>query len=124
MLFHLLIGAGDAAALAENEIGSRHPALLALRNVIKVAWDYGICELSIPLLLGRRLDDEAACIRRAETVLKCLKGYMIEMTTFSLGEDGRTIELVLPRAAPLTLMNHLANILVPSVFRVINPVTV
>ncbi|XP_018020079.1 protein C12orf4 [Hyalella azteca] len=105
-----------------SSITSRHPVILGLRNVLKVACLCDITTLSLPLLLVSRLTEElsaAWCQRRAEIVYKCVKGFMMEMTSWG-GSEMNTLQFVLPQNISEAQFQALAAML-PSIFRVSNP---
>jgi hypothetical protein len=71
LIFHLVYD--DSSA----DMNSRHPCILGLRNILKVANRYDCHQLTIPALLKHEMKEEMTmqwCIRRAELVLKCTKG--------------------------------------------------
>ncbi|CAB3222900.1 unnamed protein product [Arctia plantaginis] len=120
VVFHLIV---DDSELRSGDITSRHPAILGLRNILKAACSNDITSLSIPLLLRHEMSEEmtvAWCARRAELVLKCAKGFMLEAAGWG-GADLRTLHFVLPPATRPPLFATLAHLL-PSIFRISNPV--
>ncbi|KAL4711586.1 hypothetical protein ACJJTC_003603 [Scirpophaga incertulas] len=121
LVFHLV---GDDAALRAGDITSRHPAMLGLRNVLKAAACNDVSSISIPLLLRHELSEEttaAWCLRRAELVLKCVKGFVIECGSAGGGACLATIHFVAPPNTAPDLFAALANLL-PTIFRTSNPV--
>ncbi|XP_047035896.1 protein C12orf4 homolog [Helicoverpa zea] len=120
VVFHLIV---DDSSLRSGDITSRHPAILGLRNILKAACSNDITSISIPLLLRHEMSEEmtaAWCVRRAELVLKCVKGFMLEAAGWG-GAELRTLHFALPpRAAPATFAALAA--LTPNIFRVSNPV--
>ncbi|XP_059062974.1 protein C12orf4 homolog [Achroia grisella] len=122
LVFHLV---ADDAALRSGDITSRHPAILGLRNILKAACCNDVTTISLPLLLRHDLDEEttaAWCGRRAELVLKCVKGFVLEAGGWG-GAELRTLQFAAPpRTAPalfMALAHHL-----PEIFRLSNPVKV
>ena len=88
--------------LKSPEINSRHPVILGLRNILKIAYIYDISHVSIPLLLLHQMNEDITiqwCLRRAELILKCVKGFMIELSSLlSLNEnENKTIQFVVPK---------------------------
>jgi len=76
-IFHLFVG----KLHAEKTIESRHPTLLALRTVIRECAQAELSSLQIPLLLTNTMQETMTapwCLRRAELVMKCIKGFLIE----------------------------------------------
>ncbi|VVC90050.1 unnamed protein product [Leptidea sinapis] len=60
------------------------------------------------------------CLRRAELVLKCVKGFMLE-TSAAGGTDLRTLTVLLPAAAPQLF--QASGQLLTSIFRLASPKT-
>lgn len=93
--------------IRSSEVNSRHPVILGLRNILKIAHLNDIRNLSIPLLLTHELTADTTmqwCLKRAELVLKCVKGFMIEMAFLSSANDeNRTIQFVVPKVFRLKL---------------------
>lgn len=116
VIFHLVHD--DSTA----EMNSRHPCILGLRNILKIASRYDCHQLTIPALLKHQMSEEmtmAWCIRRAELVLKCTKGFMIESSSWS-GVELSTLQLLLPQDISEELFSTISS-MVPSIFRVANP---
>lgn len=118
IIFHLI---SDEASNSPEEINSRHPVILGLRNILKTASRYDVTNLSIPALLRHEMSEDMTvpwCVRRAELVFKCAKGFMIESASWG-GSELNTLQLVLPRDISEELFGILAN-MVPHVFRLAN----
>ena len=119
-VFHLV---SDESVLSP-EISSRHPLLMGLRNVLKTAYLSDVTTISLPLLLVHEMSENMTlqwCLRRAELVFKCVKGFMIEMASLTPTSDGnRTLKFVLPEGIQEQLFLSLAAML-PSIFRLSNP---
>lgn len=118
VIFHLI---SDEASNSPEEINSRHPVILGLRNILKMASRYDVTNLSIPALLRHEMSEDMTvpwCVRRAELVFKCAKGLMIESASWG-GSELSTLQLVLPRDISDELFTILAN-MVPHVFRLSN----
>ena len=56
------------------------------------------------------------CVRRAEMVLKCIKGFVMENAVWA-GKDPHTFQFVVPEEATQQMFDELSNT-VSSVFRV------
>ncbi|VDP33909.1 unnamed protein product [Heligmosomoides polygyrus] len=87
LVFHLVVD----DALHSIDISSRHPCLNGIRNIIRLTMRLGITSLRIPLLLVEKASENmtiAWCLRRAEMVYKCVKGYLMEVP------DGEVVELL------------------------------
>lgn len=116
VIFHLVYD--DSTA----EMNSRHSTILGLRNILKIASRYDCHQLTIPALLKHQMSEEMTmpwCIRRAELVLKCTKGFMIESSSWS-GVELSTLQLLLPQDISEELFSTISS-MVPSIFRVANP---
>lgn len=89
-------------SIKSPDISSRHPVILGLRNIMKIAYIYDIAHISIPLLLLHQMNEDITvqwCLKRAELVLKCVKGFMIEMSSLMSINDNenKTIQFVVPK---------------------------
>lgn len=118
VVFHMVID----DSLRSSDINSRHPAILGLRNVLKMACSNDVTTLTVPLLLAHHMTEEmtvAWCAKRAELVLKCVKGFMIEMASWG-GSELKNLQFVVPEGISDEVFVSLAAML-PSVFRVSNP---
>ncbi|XP_067141961.1 FERRY endosomal RAB5 effector complex subunit 3 isoform X2 [Centruroides vittatus] len=118
VVFHLVTD----DSLRQAEINSRHPVILGLRNILRVAHERDICTITIPLLLVHEMSEEMTiqwCLKRAELVFKCVKGFMIEMASL-VGEETRTVQFLVPKGISEGLFSSLSSML-PSIFRVSNP---
>ncbi|KAK8722075.1 hypothetical protein OTU49_012466 [Cherax quadricarinatus] len=112
--------------LRSGDINSRHPVILGLRNVLKVACLGDITTLTIPLLLTLTMSEQEMtmswCQKRAELVYKCIKGFMMEMTSWG-GAEMKNMQFLVPKGISEELFQHLAAML-PNIFRVSNPLVV
>ncbi|CAH0720983.1 unnamed protein product, partial [Brenthis ino] len=120
VLFHLVV---DDESLKSGDITSRHPAILGLRNVLKAACCNDVTSVAIPLLLRHEITEEmtaAWCLRRAELVLKCVKGFALEAHGGG-GAALRTLTAAVPGALAPGVFAALAALL-PAIFRVAGPV--
>lgn len=119
VVFHLVTD----DSLKTNEVNSRHQIMSSLRNILRVAHMYDIKTISIPLLLVDEMDEEiltvAWCLKRAEIVLKCVKGFLIEMASLSTGVEQGTIQFLVPKGISEELFASLAS-LIPEIFRLAN----
>jgi hypothetical protein len=82
----------------KTDLSSRHPLILGLRCILKACCRYDIKTLTLPLLLTHRMGEQMTInwvLKRAELVLKCIKGFMIEFVQWGSLES-RTIQFVLP----------------------------
>eukprot|EP00042_Codosiga_hollandica_P037906 m.303485 g.303485 ORF g.303485 m.303485 type:complete len:631 (-) comp55250_c0_seq2:34-1926(-) len=95
VVIHLVVAPDEA--LGDNLL-SRSSVLAGLRNVISYAFKHGIFKLTLPLLMWHTLTEEMNtrwCLRRAETVLKCVKGYIMENAVWASPEP-RTFQFIVP----------------------------
>jgi len=120
VVFHLV---SDESVMS-SEVSSRHPIMLGLRNILKTAYLSDITTIALPLFLSHEMSEHMTmqwCLRRAELVFKCVKGFMIEMASVVPSHEGnRTIKFVLPEGIQEQLFSSLATML-PSIFRLSNP---
>lgn len=119
-VFHLV---SDESVLSAD-ISSRHPLVMGLRNVLRTAYLSDVTTICLPLLLVHEMSENMTlqwCLRRAELVFKCVKGFMIEMASMTpTNEANRTLKFVLPEGIQDQLFSSLAAML-PSIFRLSNP---
>ncbi|XP_013196140.1 protein C12orf4 homolog [Amyelois transitella] len=119
VVFHLV--ADDDAV--SGDISSRHPVIMGLRNILKAACANDITTISLPLLLRHDLTEEctvAWCSRRAELVLKCVKGFVLEAFGWG-GARPATLQVAAPPNTSPQVFASLAALL-PAIFRVSAPV--
>lgn len=86
VIFHLI---SDEPINSPSEINSRHPVILGLRNILKTASRHDVTTLTIPALLRHEMSEDMTvqwCMRRAELVFKCAKGFMIESASWGGAE--------------------------------------
>jgi len=116
---------GHAPLTSAERVNSRHPVVMGLRSVLKTASLCGVTTLTIPLLLTMSLTDEMTsvswCLRRAELVFKCVKGFMMEVASCGGGEDLKTLQFVVPKDIDQDVFNRLTSMLA-SIFRSSNPI--
>uniref|UniRef100_A0A1B6G7P0 Uncharacterized protein n=1 Tax=Cuerna arida TaxID=1464854 RepID=A0A1B6G7P0_9HEMI len=118
VVFHMVVD----DSLRSNDINSRHPTILGLRNILKTACSSDITTLTVPVLLTHEMTEEmtvAWCNKRAELVFKCVKGFMIEMASWG-GSDLKNLQFLVPKGISEDVFANLAAML-PSIFRVSNP---
>lgn len=119
---HVVFHVVSDDSLRLPDISSRHPIILGLRNVLRVAHERDICNVTLPLLLVHELSEEMTipwCLKRAELVFKCIKGFMIEMASL-VGEETRTVQFLVPQGISEDLFASLSGML-STIFRVSNP---
>uniref|UniRef100_A0A0K0ET41 Macro domain-containing protein n=1 Tax=Strongyloides stercoralis TaxID=6248 RepID=A0A0K0ET41_STRER len=122
--------------LESDDISSRHPILNGLRNAIRYSSRFGITTISIPLLLVNKPKENMTitwCLKRAELVFKCIKGYLIEIcnTGSSSSTPGGstshnttyTINFILPNNLSKTVYSQIVD-LFSSIFHLVPSVTI
>uniref|UniRef100_A0A1I7XND2 Macro domain-containing protein n=1 Tax=Heterorhabditis bacteriophora TaxID=37862 RepID=A0A1I7XND2_HETBA len=95
IVFHLVID----DQLLTSDISSRHPCLNGIRNIIRLSSRLGVTSIHIPLLLIEQASESttvAWCIRRAEMVYKCVKGYLMEVCAMCGGSAAGCPSLLVP----------------------------
>lgn len=121
VVFHLI----GSDSLNSSDITSRNPVILGLRNVLRAACMCDITTLTLPLLLVQEMSEEMTipwCLKRAELVFKCIKGFMMEMASWG-GSESRTVQFLVPKGISEELFSNLASML-SSIFRMSNPLIV
>ncbi|XP_014697234.1 ferry endosomal RAB5 effector complex subunit 3 [Equus asinus] len=118
--FHLCVDDN----VKSGNITARDPAIMGLRNILKVCCTHDITTISIPLLLVHDMSEEMTipwCLRRAELVFKCVKGFMMEMASWD-GGVSRTVQFLVPQSISEEMFYQLSNML-PQIFRVSSTLT-
>uniref|UniRef100_A0A8C0AA77 FERRY endosomal RAB5 effector complex subunit 3 n=1 Tax=Bos mutus grunniens TaxID=30521 RepID=A0A8C0AA77_BOSMU len=117
--FHLCVDDN----VKSGNITARDPAIMGLRNILKVCCTHDITTASI-LLLVHDMSEEMTipwCLRRAELVFKCVKGFMMEMASWD-GGISRTVQFLVPQSISEEMFYQLSNML-PQIFRVSSTLT-
>ncbi|XP_072857045.1 ferry endosomal RAB5 effector complex subunit 3 isoform X1 [Pogona vitticeps] len=118
--FHLCVDDN----VRSGNITARDPAIMGLRNILKVCCTHDITTVSIPLLLVHDMSEEMTiswCLKRAELVFKCVKGFMMEMASWD-GGISRTVQFLVPQSISEEMFYQLSNML-PQIFRVSSTLT-
>jgi len=118
-VFHMVVD----NTLEDGNISSRHPVIIGMRNVLKTACLNDVTSLTLPLLLGHKMSEKmtiAWCMKRAELVFKCIKGFMMEMGGWG-GTEIKTLQFLLPQDIDQDVFARLTSML-SSIFRVSNPI--
>jgi hypothetical protein len=121
VVFHLIVD--ETVSSTSTEITSRHPVILAYRNVLKLCFRHDVRHVTLPLLLVHEMSEEMTiqwCLKRAELVFKCVKGFVMELAMWS-GQDSFTIQFVVPKALSDEAFMSVSGML-PTIFRMSNPV--
>ena len=119
-VFHMIC---DLDSVLSPSITSRHPVVLGLRNVLKTASLSDVTTVTLPLLLVHEMTEEmtvAWCMKRAELAFKCVKGFMMEMTSWG-GSEIKTLQFIIPKNVDQDVFNKIAAML-SSIFRTSNPI--
>lgn len=104
--------------LSTMTINSRHPIMIGVRNIMLTASRYNITNLIIPLLLVHEMGENLTlqwCMKRAELVFKCVKGFMMESLSWD-GSESRTLQFVAPPGISEDMFIELSKML-PTIFR-------
>lgn len=120
VVFHLCVD--DNVRL--GNITARDPAIMGLRNILKVCCTHDVTTITIPLLLVHDMSEEMTipwCLKRAELVFKCVKGFMMEMASWD-GGISRTVQFLVPQSISEEMFYQLSNML-PQIFRVSSTLT-
>ena len=119
VVFHMVTDHSEQ----DNNITSRHPVIIGMRNVLKTACLNEVTSLTIPLLLSHKMTEKmtvAWCMKRAELVFKCIKGFMMEMGGWG-GSEIKTLQFLLPHDIDPDVFNKVTSML-STIFRVSNPI--
>lgn len=119
VVFHMVTDSSEQ----DNNISSRHPVIVGMRNVLKTACLNEVTSLTIPLFLSHKMTEKmtvAWCMKRAELVFKCIKGFMMEMGGWG-GSDIKTLQFLLPHDIDPDVFNKVTAML-STIFRVSNPI--
>ncbi|XP_059087008.1 protein C12orf4 homolog [Tigriopus californicus] len=119
-LFHLI---SDESVLNGN-INSRHPVVLGLRNVMKTACLSDVTTVTLPLLLTHTMTETMTvqwCLKRAELIFKCVKGFMMEVASWG-GSELKTLQFLVPQDIDPDVFHRLTSMLA-SIFRTSNPIS-
>uniref|UniRef100_A0A3B1JA77 FERRY endosomal RAB5 effector complex subunit 3 n=1 Tax=Astyanax mexicanus TaxID=7994 RepID=A0A3B1JA77_ASTMX len=95
IVFHLCVDDN----VRSGNLTARDPAIMGLRNILKVCCTHDITTITIPLLLVHDMSEEMTipwCLKRAELVFKCVKGFMMEMASWD-GGISRTVQFLVPQ---------------------------
>ncbi|KAM6946486.1 ferry endosomal RAB5 effector complex subunit 3 [Aplochiton taeniatus] len=120
IMFHLCVDDN----VRSGNITARDPAIMGLRNILKVCCTHDVTTITIPLLLVHDMSEEMTipwCLKRAELVFKCVKGFMMEMASWD-GGISRTVQFLVPQSISEEMFYQLSNML-PQIFRVSSTLT-
>eukprot|EP00038_Savillea_parva_P024466 m.44059 g.44059 ORF g.44059 m.44059 type:complete len:600 (-) comp6485_c0_seq1:394-2193(-) len=91
VVFHV-VSAGEAQRL---DLNTRSPIVAGLRSTLRIAFQHGVSFITLPLLMIEELTEEMDVkwqLRRAELVLKCVKGFILENSV--AGGDSITVQFL------------------------------
>ncbi|KAG8438851.1 hypothetical protein GDO86_005150 [Hymenochirus boettgeri] len=120
IVFHICVDDN----VRSGNITARDPAIMGLRNILKVCCTHDITTINVPLLLVHEMTEEMTipwCSKRAELVFKCVKGFMMEMVSWD-GGVSRTVQFLVPQNISEEMFYQLSNML-PQIFRVSSTLT-
>ncbi|XP_051917646.1 protein C12orf4 homolog isoform X2 [Hippocampus zosterae] len=120
VVFHLCVDDN----VRSGNITARDPAIMGLRNILKVCCTHDVTTITVPLLLVHDMSEEMTipwCLKRAELVFKCVKGFMMEMASWD-GGVSRTVQFLVPRSISEEMFFQLSSML-PQIFRVSSTLT-
>ncbi|KAK2841948.1 hypothetical protein Q5P01_012148 [Channa striata] len=120
VVFHLCVDDN----VRSGNITARDPAIMGLRNILKVCCTHDVTTVTVPLLLVHDMSEEMTipwCLKRAELVFKCVKGFMMEMASWD-GGVSRTVQFLVPKSISEEMFYQLSNML-PQIFRVSSTLT-
>ncbi|XP_076878128.1 ferry endosomal RAB5 effector complex subunit 3 isoform X2 [Brachyhypopomus gauderio] len=120
VVFHLCVDDN----VRSGNLTARDLAIMGLRNILKVCCTHDITTITVPLLLVHDMAEEMTipwCLKRAELVFKCVKGFMMEMASWD-GGISRTVQFLVPQSISEEMFYQLSNML-PQIFRVSSTLT-
>eukprot|EP00118_Oscarella_pearsei_P003682 m.15328 g.15328 ORF g.15328 m.15328 type:complete len:567 (+) comp26306_c0_seq1:1470-3170(+) len=120
VVFHLVVD----DRVSQSNMSSRHPCLAGLRSILHTASRYDVKTLTVPLLLVHEMTEEITvnwCLRRAELIFKCVKGYMIECAAWA-GNESLTLQFLAPPGISDDVFAQFTAML-PNIFRISTPLT-
>ena len=119
MVFHMV----SDPEITDGNINSRHPVVMGLRNVLKVCSMASISTITVPLLLSHTMEESMTipwCMKRAELVYKCVKGFLMEVASWG-GSEIKTLQFLVPKDINNDVFSKL-SLMLPTIFRTSNPI--
>eukprot|EP00040_Diaphanoeca_grandis_P021518 m.114731 g.114731 ORF g.114731 m.114731 type:complete len:565 (-) comp28369_c0_seq1:401-2095(-) len=113
--FHLCINED----IQKSDLNTRSPVIAGLRNILRTAFQHGISTITVPLLMLEKITEEMTPkwqLRRAELVLKCIKGFILE-NSVSGSYQSKTVEFLVPPETSVELFDAFSGML-SNTFRV------
>ena len=120
---HVMFHMTSDESVMSNSINSRHPVVMGLRNVLKTACLSDVTTVTLPLLLTHEMSEEMTvpwCMKRAELVFKCVKGFLMEVSSWG-GSEIKTLQFLVPKSIDQDVFDRLTSML-SSIFRTSNPI--
>uniref|UniRef100_A0A914E4H3 Uncharacterized protein n=1 Tax=Acrobeloides nanus TaxID=290746 RepID=A0A914E4H3_9BILA len=71
-----------------DDISSRHACIGGLYNIVQISARCSVRTISLPLFLVESMNENMTvswCLRRAELIFKCLKGFLMEACSMGMG---------------------------------------
>ena len=109
--------------ILDGNINSRHPVVMGLRNVLKSASMNSVTTITVPLLLTHEMHESMTipwCMKRAELVYKCVKGFLMEVASWG-GSEIKTLQFLVPKDIDNDVFSKL-SLMLPTIFRTSNPI--
>uniref|UniRef100_A0A674MRG8 FERRY endosomal RAB5 effector complex subunit 3 n=1 Tax=Takifugu rubripes TaxID=31033 RepID=A0A674MRG8_TAKRU len=117
VVFHLCVDDN----VRSGNITARDPAIMGLRNILKVCCTHDVTTITVPLLLVHDMSEvrTRALLGFKESVL--FPGFMMEMASWD-GGISRTVQFLVPKSISEEMFYQLSNML-PQIFRVSSTLT-
>lgn len=118
VVFHLVVD----DSVKSSTISTRNPVIVGLRNALHTAVRHSITTITIPLLLFHEMTEEMTvswCMKRAELMFKCVKGFIMECSTWS-GAESLNLQFMVPKGISEEMFTSFSQML-SSIFRVSTP---
>lgn len=118
VVFHLVVD----DSVKSSTISTRNPVIVGLRNALHTAVRHSITTITIPLLLFHEMTEEMTvswCMKRAELMFKCVKGFIMECSTWS-GAESLNLQFMVPKGISEEMFTSFSQML-SGIFRVSTP---
>lgn len=82
-----------------------------------------ISTITVPLLLSHTMEESMTipwCMKRAELVYKCVKGFLMEVASWG-GSEIKTLQFLVPKDINNDVFSKL-SLMLPTIFRTSNPI--
>ncbi|EDV19197.1 uncharacterized protein TRIADDRAFT_2109, partial [Trichoplax adhaerens] len=114
VVYHLVVNDD----VKSDRLPNRHPILTGLRNALNTAASNDVTTITIPLLLVNEMTEEMTiswCVKRAELIFKCVKGFMMENEMWS-NNQACIVQFLIPKGISEEMFNTFTGML-PGIFR-------